>query len=329
MTPFAFRRATSVADALTMGTEPGAAYLAGGTNLVDLMREGCATPASLVDVSRLSSGISPTRDGGLLIGAGETNADLASNPIVCARYPLLAEAILNGATGQIRNMATAGGNILQRTRCLYFYDGAARCNKREPGSGCDAIEGHNRGHAIFGGSEHCVATHPSDMCVALAALNARVLIEGRNGPRSIPIGEFHRTPGNEPQRDNHLAPGELIVAIELPSQAPTMRSNYRKVRERASYAFALVSVATMLDIRDGEIFEARIALGSVAAKPWRAFEAESALLRQKPGEDVFEAAAAASVAGAQPLRDNRYKVELVRRLVARTLGELAEREVRA
>lgn len=329
MTPFAFNRATSVPEALAMGAERGAAYLGGGTNLVDLMREGCATPAKLVDVSRLSAGYAATSDGGLAIGAGETNADVASNPVVCERYPLLAEAILNGATGQIRNMATVGGNILQRTRCLYFYDGIARCNKRSPGAGCDAIEGHNRGHAIFGGSEHCIATHPSDMCVALVALDARVVVEGPNGSRSIPIGEFHRVPGTEPHRDNHLAQGELVVRIELPPLAPTMRGIYRKVRERASYAFALVSVAAMLDIRDGEIFEARIVLGSVAAKPWRAFDAECALLTQKPGEDVFEVAASAAVAEAQPLRDNRYKVELARRLVARSLQELADREARA
>ena len=327
MIPFTYARARSVPDALRLaGTTAGAKYLGGGTNLVDLMRETAERPKALVDVTALSAEIEARHDGGLFIGAAAKNAALARNRIVRERYPVLARAVLAGGSPQIRNMATVGGNILQRTRCTYFYDDGARCNKRVPGAGCDAIDGLNRTHAILGGSPACVATHPSDMCVALAALDAIVHTEGPHGTRSIPLADLHRLPGARPDVETQLTPNELITRVELPplSLPLAARSAYRKVRDRASYAFALVSVAAALDMAGGKVRDVRLALGGVAPKPWRAWKAEGALRGQPATEASFCAAADAELADAAGLRDNGFKIELARRTIAAVLGELAE-----
>ncbi|HEX4181908.1 MAG TPA: xanthine dehydrogenase family protein subunit M, partial [Caulobacteraceae bacterium] len=265
MTPFLYERASDARTALALGVRPGAKYLGGGTNLVDLMRETIEHPEVLVDVTGISCGIEETDGGGLKIGAGAKNTALAADRRVRERYPMLSQAILSGASAQIRNMATVGGNLLQRTRCGYFYDDAARCNKRIPGVGCDAREGFNRYHAILGASTACVATHPSDMCVALAALDAVVTVEGQGGAREIPLVDFHVLPGETPQIETVLTPGELITAVTLPPEGFAGRSTYRKVRDRASYAFALVSVASVF----GDDGKARFAFGGLAPKPWR------------------------------------------------------------
>jgi len=277
MKEFGYERADDAAGAIRLGGAPQAKYLAGGTNLVDLMRENIEQPDELVDVSHLSREIEDRADGGILLGAGVKNTAVAAHRGVRERFPVLAEAILNGASGQIRNMATVGGNILQRTRCYYFYDDAARCNKRTPGAGCDAQEGFNRIHAILGASPQCVATHPSDMCVALAALDATIHFDGPVGRRTLPFIDFHQLPGETPQIETELRPGELITAVELPPMPFASRSLYRKVRDRASYAFALVSVAAALDTADGKVRDVRLALGGVAHKPWRAIAAETSL----------------------------------------------------
>ena len=324
MTPFSYARAGDPADALRLGALAGARYLGGGTNLVDLLRETVEHADALVDVTGLSTEIEERSDGGLLIGAGVRNTAVAEHRAVRTRYPVLARAILAGASPQIRNMATMGGNLLQRTRCTYFYDNAgSRCNKREPGQGCDAIGGFNRIHAILGASPQCVATHPSDMCVALAALDAIVHVEGADGSRTLPLTELHRLPGDRPDLDTVLQPGELITAIELPPMPRAARSNYRKVRDRASYAFALVSVAAVLEIEGGTVKEARIALGGVAHKPWRALKAEAALRGGPATADAFRAAAQAELADARPLRDNGFKVELAQRTITAVLSDLA------
>ncbi len=323
MTPFTYARAATPADAIREGAVLGAKYLGGGTNLVDLMREGVETPARLVDVTPLSRDIEARGDGSLLIGAGATNTALASHTAVRAHFPLLSEAIVAGASGQIRNMATVGGNLLQRTRCYYFYDDAARCNKRVNGAGCDAIDGFNRIHAILGASPACIATHPSDMAVALAALDAVVHVEGVGGARAIPLIDFHRLPGGTPNVETELAPGELITAVELPAAPFAARSTYRKVRDRASYAFALVSVAAAIEVEDGTVRDVRLALGGVAHKPWRARKAEAALVGKPATETTFRAAAEAELADAAPLEGNAFKVELARRLITATLAELA------
>jgi xanthine dehydrogenase YagS FAD-binding subunit len=307
MEPFAYSRAASVDDALAA---PGATFLGGGTNLVDLMRLGVATPERLVDVSRLNAEIEATGGGGLLIGAGVRNNDLAFDRRVRERWPALSQALLAGASGQLRNLATTGGNLLQRTRCSYFQDVTKPCNKRDPGSGCPAREGDHHNLAILGWSERCVATHPSDMAVALAAFDAVV----HTSARSLPLAELHRLPEDEPARDTVLAPGELIVAVELPPLELARRSAYRKVRERASFAFALVSVAAAYDGTD-----VRIALGGVAHRPWRATTAEQAI-REGAG---FRDAAEAELAQARPLRDNAYKVELATNTIVRVLEELS------
>jgi xanthine dehydrogenase YagS FAD-binding subunit len=325
MKPFSFARATDVAAAIaTVAAEPGATFLAGGTNLVDLMREGIERPDQLVDVTRLPLGaIEELADGGLRIGATARNVQVANHRLVRQHYPMLARAILNGASAQLRNMATVGGNLMQRTRCSYFYDLAAACNKREPGAGCDALGGYNRMHAILGASDSCIAVHPSDMCVALAALDAVVQIQGARGARrSIPLVDFHRLPGETPQIETELAHGELIVAVDLP---PPMagRSTYVKVRDRASYAFALVSVAALLDVQEGQIRSARLALGGVAHKPWRAWAAEELLIGAQADEALFRRAAEQAVAGARTYQHNAFKVELAKRLIARTLADLA------
>lgn len=323
MTPFAYARASDVSDAVHRGAVAGTRYLGGGTNLVDLMRETIERPERLVDVTGLSGALTEQPDGGLLIGAAARNTAIAEHRLVRTRYPMLTRAIVAGASPQIRNMATAGGNPLQRTRCVYFYDhDGARCNKRHPGEGCDAIEGFNRSHAILGASEHCVAVHPSDMCVALAALDAVVHIEGAAGPRRLPFLELHRLPGDRPDRDTTLEPGDLITAIELPPLEIARRSTYRKVRDRASYAFALVSVAAAIEVREGVVADVRLALGGVAHRPWRAATAETALRGQPANEASFLAAAETELAEARPLRDNAFKVELARRTIVATLLEL-------
>jgi xanthine dehydrogenase YagS FAD-binding subunit len=324
--PFAYERAQDAAGAVSAAVahaEDGARYLGGGTNLVDLMRLGVERPAHLIDVTRLGhDGIEPTDDGGLRIGAAVSNAELAAHFHVRRDHPLLADAVLHGASGQLRNLATVGGNLLQRTRCPYFQDVSKPCNKRRPGSGCPAREGEHRNLAIFGHSEACVATSPSDMAVALAALDAVVHVTGPDGERTIPIPGFHRLPGAEPERDTVLAPAELITEVRLPPPISGARSRYRKVRERSSFAFALVSVAAVLAVDDGVVSEVRIALGGVAHAPWRAERAETELLGQRADEDAFAAAADAELEEAEPLRDNVYKVTLAHNLIVRTLTEL-------
>lgn len=324
MNPFSYARAGDAVEALRLGHRNAATYLGGGTNLVDLMRERVARPDALVDVTGLSATIEETEGGGLLIGAAVRNTALAEHRAVRSRYPVLARAILAGASAQIRNMATVGGNLLQRTRCTYFYDtDGSRCNKRARGSGCDAIEGLNRGHAILGASSACMATHPSDMCVALAALHTIVHLQGSGGARTLPFGELHRLPGDHPELDTVLEPGELITAIELLSLPFASNSTYRKVRDRASYAFALVSVAAALEMDGGRITDVRIALGGVAHKPWRALKAEAALRDGPATEQSFRDAAIAELADAKPLRDNGFKVELAKRVLVAVLGDLA------
>ena len=324
MTPFTYARADDATAAHGLGATGTSAYLGGGTNLVDLMRETIARPETLVDVTRLAGGIEDTDDGGLLIGASVRNTALAEHIAVRTRYPMLARAILAGASPQIRNMATVGGNMLQRTRCTYFYDtDGSRCNKRSPGSGCDAVEGFNRNHAILGASAACVATHPSDMCVALTALDAEVHILGATGMRTIPLADLHRLPDDRPDVDTTLLPGDLITAIALPPLPFASRSAYRKVRDRSSYAFALISVAAALDLDGDHIRDVRIALGGVSHKPWRAHKAEAALRGGPATEAAFLAAAQAELGDAQALRDNGFKVPLVARTLAAVLSDLA------
>lgn len=324
MTPFTFARAAAPANAIQLGAIAGAKYLGGGTNLVDLMREAIEQPASLVDVTGLSTEIRE-EGGGLHIGAAARNTAIAEHRAVRASYPALSRAILTGASGQIRNMATLGGNLLQRTRCTYFYDTAAGCNKREPGTGCDAIGGFNRIHAILGASPQCVATHPSDMCVALAAFDAIIHLDGAGGPRTVALNEFYRLPGDHPDVETVLAPGELITAVELPALPMAASSTYRKVRDRSSYAFALVSVAAALELApDGTVQDVRLALGGIAAKPWRAFTAEAALRGRRATVDGFRDAARAELAAARPLRDNAFKITLAERTITAVLGSLME-----
>jgi len=325
MRPFRYERAGDVSGAVAMlAAAPHGAFLAGGTNLVDLMRLGVATPDLLVDVRRLTSDrIEELPGGGLRIGAAVTNSDLAADRTIRRRYPVLSQALLSGASGQLRNLATVGGNLLQRTRCVYFQDLTTPCNKREPGSGCSAREGYQRDAAIFGASPACVATHPSDMAVALSALDAVVRVQGPDGERAIPLAELHRLPGEEPERDTVLGHGELITAVELPPLA-FAKSRYRKVRDRASYAFALVSVAAALDLAGGIVRDVRLALGGVAHKPWRATTAEQALRGAPATEQSFRDAADAELAGARPLPGNAFKVPLARNVIVRTLLDLAE-----
>jgi len=328
MDPFRFERASDPDAAVALlASAPRGAFLAGGTNLVDLMRLDVARPDVLVDVRRLGLDvIEPLPDGGLRIGATVTNSVLAADPIVRTRYPVLAQALLAGASGQLRNRATTGGNLLQRTRCSYFQNVAMPCNKRQPGTGCAAIGGADRGLAILGHSEACVATHPSDMAVALAALDATVQVTGPSGARALPLTELHRLPGSEPERDTVLGHGELITAVDLPpSGAFAARSAYRKARDRASFAFALASVAAGLEVApDGTVRDVRIALGGVAHAPWRARRAEAALRGQRAAEAAFAAAADAELAAARPLRENGFKVPLARGLIVETLLRLAE-----
>ncbi len=324
MTPFAYERAADAAAAVArVAGNPHAAFLGAGTNLVDHMKLGVARPELLVDVTRLPfDRIEEMPDGGLRIGAAVRNSDLAADREVRRRYPMLARALLAGASGQLRNMATTGGNLLQRTRCVYFQDVTTPCNKREPGSGCAARDGYTREHAILGTSAHCVAVHPSDMAVALAALEATVVVLGPGGERRIPLLKFYRLPGDAPERDTVLNHGDLITAVELPPAPMAANSTYRKVRDRASYAFALVSVAAALDVADGHVRDVRLALGGVAHMPWRAVKAETALRGAPATEESFRYAADAELAQARPLRDNGFKVALARNTIVACLRDL-------
>jgi xanthine dehydrogenase YagS FAD-binding subunit len=322
----AYNKATDAADAIRRAEGGDAAYLGGGTNLVDLMRETVESPSALIDVTGLSAEIEKTDDGGLLIGAAARNTAVAADPAVRTRYPMLTRAIVAGASAQIRNMATVGGNLLQRTRCAYFYDtDGSHCNKRSPGEGCDAIDGFNRMHAILGASPACVATHPSDMCVALAALDAIVHLQSSQGERAVALCDLHRLPENRPDAETVLEPGELITAVELPASEIAAHSTYRKVRDRSSYAFALVSVAAALELEGNAIADARVALGGVAPKPWRAWRAEEALRGRPATEATFLDAADAELADARTLTGNAFKVELTRRTLAAVLQQLSER----
>jgi xanthine dehydrogenase YagS FAD-binding subunit len=328
--PFEYRRADDPAGAVAaVASRPDAAFLAGGTNLVDHMKLGVASPDLLVDVTRLPfDRIEPLPGGGVRIGAAVRNSDLAADPMIRGRWPALAQALLAGASGQLRNLATTGGNLLQRTRCVYFQDVTTPCNKREPGSGCSALEGWTRHHAILGASEHCVATHPSDMAVAMSALDATVVVLGGRGERTIPVVDLYRLPGDEPERDTVLEHGELITAVELPPPPEGSRSAYRKVRDRASYAFALVSVAALVEAGGGVVRDARIALGGVAHKPWRATRMEEALRGAPATEESFRAAADAELAAARPLPGNAFKVPMARNTLVAVLRDLVAEEGR-
>ena len=324
MKSFDYVRPATVREAVAVASEPGAAYLAAGTNLLDLMKGGIARPSRLVDISRLPGldRIEELADGGVRIGALVRNADLARDRDFARRFPAVAEALLSGASAQLRNAATVGGNLLQRTRCAYFYDVASACNKREPGSGCDARGGENRLHAVLGWSESCIATHPSDFCVPLVALDAIVEIEGKAGRREIPLEAFHRLPGDTPERESVLERGEMIVAVRLPAAAAEFAAHarYLKLRERTSFAFAVVSAAAALRIEKGRIAEARLALGGVALKPWRAREAERILAGGRADAALFQRATEAALAQAKPSGDNGFKIELARRIVVRALA---------
>src|SRR6266516_283075 len=326
MNPFRYERADDASSAIALLAEnPNAAFLGGGTNLVDHMKLGVAQPQLLIDVSHLPyNRVELLADGSVRIGAAVRNSDLAADLTIRSRYPMLAQALLAGASGQLRNLATTGGNLLQRTRVVYFQDRSKPCNKREPGSGCPAREGYHRNLAILGASEACVATHPSDMAVALVALDAVIRVLGPNGERAIPLVHFHRLPGDEPQRDTMLEHGELITAVDLPPLAFATRSHYRKVRDRASYAFALVSVAAAIDVVDDMVRDVRIAFGGVAHVPWRARKAEAVLRGAAATEEVFRRAAETELADAQPLRGNEVKVPLARNILVRTLLDLTE-----
>jgi xanthine dehydrogenase YagS FAD-binding subunit len=321
---FDYVRASTVQEAVAAGAQAGSAYLAAGTNLLDLMKGGAMRPDRLVDVTRLPGldHLERLADGGMRIGALVRNADLAHDAGFARAYPAVAESLLSGASAQLRNAATVGGNLMQRTRCSYFYDVASACNRREPGAGCDALQGENRLHAVLGWSERCIATHPSDFCVPLVALDAVIEIEGKGGRREIALEDLHRLPGDTPERETALAPGDLIVALRLPSDASRFAAHarYLKLRERTSFAFAVVSAAAALDLDGGAIRSARLALGGVAAKPWRGRAAEEALTGAEPNETAFRSAAEAGLAGAKPSGDNAFKIELAKRTIVRALA---------
>lgn len=328
MNPFTFSRASDAQQAVAdIAKKPQTKFLGGGTNLIDLMKMGVETPAQLIDINRIQlAQVEELPDGkGIRIGALARNSDVAEHPLIKLRYPVLSEAFLSGASPQLRNMATIGGNLLQRTRCYYFYDPAfPACNKRRPGSGCGAIDGFNRMHAILGQSEHCIAVNPSDMCVALAALDAVVRVQGSKGEREIPLVDFHRLPGNTPDHETNLGADELITAVDLPASKFAVRSHYLKVRDRASYAFALVSAAVALDLgADGTIAAARVALGGVAHKPWRAAAAEKKLTGAKASDKLFREAAAVELAAAKGYKHNSFKIELAKRTIVRALTTAA------
>ena len=330
MRPFDYVQPSTAADASrAVAADAGVRFIAGGTSLVDLMKLDVDRPHRLVDINRLTKGdaslgaVTDLTGGGLRIGALVRNSDLAWTTTIKERYPVLSEALLAGASGQIRNMASVGGNLLQRTRCWYFRDTAMPCNKREPGTGCSAIGGRNRIHAVLGGSSQCIAVHPSDMAVAMLALDAVVHVRGPQGERSIPLGDFHLLPGAHPERESILRRGELITSVDLPALAWSRRSHYRKVRDRASFAFALASAAVALDVRDGTIRDARIVLGGVATKPWRSKPAEQALVGHAPSVAAFRSAAEVALAGAVPRSENAFKIELAKRTIVRALATVA------
>jgi xanthine dehydrogenase YagS FAD-binding subunit len=325
MINFQYSRATGVADAVhQIAADPTAKFIAGGTNLIDLMKEDVERPSRLIDITRLPlKTVDDTADGGLRIGPLVPNSDLAYHPLIEQRYPMVASAILAGASAQLRNMASTGGNLLQRTRCCYFYDTSTPCNKREPGSGCSAIAGLNRGHAILGASEACIATHPSDMCVALAALDATVHVAGPMGARAIAMVDFHRLPGNTPQRDTNLEPNEIVTAVELPARGFAVNYTYLNIRDRLSYAFALVSVAAALELEGGTITEARLALGGVAHKPWRDPSAEAALRGHEADQATFTGAADLLLRDAKGFAHNAFKIDLARRAIISALTQAA------
>ena len=322
---FDYTRASSTEEAVSaIKSIEQAKFLGGGTNLIDLMREGVEQPDHLIDVTKLDlAQIEELPDGGIRIGAMARNSDTANHPLIRQRYPVLSQAFLAGASPQLRNMATVGGNLMQRTRCYYFTDTAMPCNKRQPSSGCAAIEGFNRIHAILGTSQQCIATHPSDMCVALAALDAVVQVQGSNGSREIAIADFHTLPGDTPEIETELQPGELITAVDLPASDFSNRSYYLKVRDRNSYAFALVSVAAALNVRDNIIQDARVAMGGVAHKPWRARSAEEMLEGKPASEETFRQAAETALSGATTFEHNAFKVELGKRAIVRALSTIA------
>ena len=325
MNPFAYERASDAVRAVAaVAADPGAMFLGGGTNLVDHMRLGVAAPERLVDVTRLPfDRVEETPEGGVRIGANVRNSDLAEHPLIRTRYPMLSQALLSGASGQLRNMATTAGNLLQRTRCVYFQNVGTPCNKRRPGSGCSAIGGYTRYHAILGASEHCIAVHPSDMAVAMVALDAMVMVLGPSGERQIPLIDFHRLPGDAPERDTVLQHGELITTVMLPALPLAAHSLYRKVRDRRSFAFALVSVAAALQVRDGTIQDVRIAFGGVAHKPWRATRAEETLRGYPATPEQFARAADAELGSAQPQPGNAFKVKMLRNTLIAMLRDLA------
>jgi len=325
MKPFRYQPAGATAEAVGAANRPGARFLAGGTNLVDLMKLGVETPDLLVDISRLGlDEVVELPGGGVRIGATVRNSDLAVHPVVRRSFPALSQALLSGASGQLRNLATVGGNLLQRTRCLYFQDVSKPCNKREPGSGCPAREGEHRNLAILGASPACVATHPSDMAVALAAFDGSVQVEGPDGAHAYAVHDFYRLPGDAPQLDTNLPPGSLVTAVEVPGLHWATRSVYRKVRDRVSYAFAVVSIAAALDVEDGTVRDVRLALGGVAHAPWRARLAEQVLRGRPVSDEAFREAANAELSAAEPLRDNGFKVPLASNLIVRTLRDLSE-----
>jgi xanthine dehydrogenase YagS FAD-binding subunit len=327
MNPFAYQRAERTTSAISaIAQSASAKFLAGGTNLIDLMKDGVELPESLIDINRVPlNAIEELPNGGLRLGALARNSETANHPLVRTKYPLLSRAILSGASPQLRNLATNGGNLLQRTRCYYFMDtGFPECNKREPGSGCGALQGVNRMHAILGWSDECIATHPSDMCVALAALDATIRVQGPKGERTIPFGEFHRLPGKTPHIDTNLDPKELILSVDLPASQFADHSYYLKVRDRSSYEFALVSVAAALEMDGKKIRTARIALGGVAHKPWRSEEAEKELLGKSSDPQTFQRAAQKAVAYAKAHRDNSFKIDLAKRSIVRALTLAAE-----
>jgi xanthine dehydrogenase YagS FAD-binding subunit len=325
MRSFEFHRAEDALAAIAAGAKSGTRFVAGGTTLLDLMKLNVERPELVIDISRLPlDKVEPLSGGGLKIGATVRNSDLANHPIVQRDYAVLSQALLAGASGQLRNMATTGGNLLQRTRCMYFRDTAMPCNKREPGSGCSAIGGANRTLAILGTSEHCIATNPSDMNVAMAALEATIHVQGINGERSIPIADFHLLPGSTPQRETLLEPGDLITHVTLPPPMPGNRSLYLKLRDRASYEFALASAAVVINVEGGRIARARIALGGVGTKPWRSTEAEEVLAGQRVGERAFRRAADAALRDVRPQSQNGFKVELARRCLVYALKEVTQ-----
>jgi xanthine dehydrogenase YagS FAD-binding subunit len=320
MNPFTYVRAEDAAAAVKrVGGDPRAEFLAGGTTLIDLMKLNVQAPATLVDVNRLPLNKIEVTDAGVRVGAMVSNTELAYHDVIRKRYPVVSEAILSGATPQLRNMASVGGNLVQRTRCYYFRDGISPCNKRAPGSGCAALEGFNRIHAVLGTSDKCIATHPSDLCVALAALDVVVKVRGPKGERGIPFADFHLLPGDAPERETALEHGELITAVELPDAPFAARSHYLKVRDRASYEFALASAAVALEVRGGTIRTARVALGGVATRPWRAHAAEEVLAGARPTETAYAAAAEAALKDAKAQKYNAFKIELARRTIVRAL----------